>query len=131
MRNNNLLIIVAIIGAVIAAWLLLNLTGDVVRFVLMLLAWMFAGTLAGRLLRGRGYGLVMDILLGLVGGIVGNILFGLLGLGGIGNIPLIGATKYPNLFLNTGHGTLGWTLACGSGKILADVIGRRKPEVEA
>jgi uncharacterized membrane protein YeaQ/YmgE (transglycosylase-associated protein family) len=74
----------------IAAWLLLNLTGDVVRFVLMLLAWMFAGTLAGRLLRGRGYGLVMDILLGLVGGIVGNILFGLIGLGGIGDIPLIG-----------------------------------------
>jgi D-amino-acid dehydrogenase len=46
------------------------------------------------------------------------------------NIPLIGTTKYPNLFLNTGHGTLGWTLACGSGRILADIIGGRRPEVE-
>jgi D-amino-acid dehydrogenase len=43
------------------------------------------------------------------------------------NIPLIGATKYPNLFLNTGHGTLGWTLACGSGRYLADVIAGRPP----
>ena len=31
-----------------------------------------------------------------------------------GNVPLIGKTRYPNLYLNTGHGTLGWTLACGS-----------------
>jgi D-amino-acid dehydrogenase len=45
------------------------------------------------------------------------------------NIPLIGATKYPNLFLNTGHGTLGWTLACGSGRILADIISGRAPEI--
>ena len=46
------------------------------------------------------------------------------------NVPLIGATKYPNLFLNTGHGTLGWTMACGSGKALADIISGRKPEVD-
>ncbi|MEF1341623.1 FAD-dependent oxidoreductase, partial [Vibrio rotiferianus] len=36
--------------------------------------------------------------------------------------PVIGATPYENLFTNTGHGTLGWTMACGSGQILADVM---------
>jgi len=46
------------------------------------------------------------------------------------NRPCIGRTKYPNLYLNTGHGTLGWTHACGSGRALADLIGGRNPEVE-
>lgn len=46
------------------------------------------------------------------------------------NVPLVGATRYPNLFLNTGHGTLGWTLACGSGRALADIISGRAPEVD-
>ena len=46
------------------------------------------------------------------------------------NVPLIGHTRYRNLFLNTGHGTLGWTLACGSGRAAADVIGGRRPDVE-
>jgi D-amino-acid dehydrogenase len=46
------------------------------------------------------------------------------------NVPLVGGTRYRNLFLDTGHGTLGWTMACGSGRALADVIARRKPEVE-
>lgn len=45
------------------------------------------------------------------------------------NVPLIGKTRYSNLFLNTGHGTLGWTLACGSGKAIADIISGQKPEV--
>ena len=46
------------------------------------------------------------------------------------NVPLIGATKLKNLYLNTGHGTLGWTMACGSGKALADIISGRKPGVD-
>jgi D-amino-acid dehydrogenase len=46
------------------------------------------------------------------------------------NIPCIGRTKYPNLFLNTGHGTLGWTFACGSGLAIADIVSGRKPEVD-
>src|SRR3989344_1744295 len=41
------------------------------------------------------------------------------------NPPILGATTYKNLFLNTGHGTLGWTMACGSGKILADIVSGR------
>jgi D-amino-acid dehydrogenase len=46
------------------------------------------------------------------------------------NVPLIGRTGFENLFLNTGHGTLGWTLAAGSGKALADIMSGREPEVE-
>jgi D-amino-acid dehydrogenase len=46
------------------------------------------------------------------------------------NIPYIGRTRYRNLFLNTGHGTLGWTHACGSGRALADIISGRKPAVD-
>jgi D-amino-acid dehydrogenase len=38
------------------------------------------------------------------------------------SVPLIGPTRYDNLYLNTGHGTLGWTMGCGSGKALADII---------
>jgi len=46
------------------------------------------------------------------------------------NIPCIGRTKYPNLYLDTGHGTLGWTFACGSGRALADIVSGRKPEID-
>lgn len=46
------------------------------------------------------------------------------------NIPCVGRTKYPNLYLNTGHGTLGWTHACGSGRALADIVAGRKPDVD-
>jgi len=45
------------------------------------------------------------------------------------NVPVIGRTRLRNLYLNTGHGTLGWTLACGSGSVLADLISGRTPEV--
>lgn len=44
-------------------------------------------------------------------------------------VPVIGGTRYPNLFLNTGHGTLGWTMACGSGRVLADIIDGGPPEI--
>ena len=45
------------------------------------------------------------------------------------NVPVIGRTKFRNLYLNTGHGTLGWTLACGSGSVLADLISARRPQI--
>ncbi len=44
--------------------------------------------------------------------------------------PIVGATAYDNLFTNTGHGTLGWTMACGSGRLLADLIGGRAPDID-
>ena len=46
------------------------------------------------------------------------------------NVPLVGRTRYANLFLNTGHGTLGWTMGPGSGKALADLIDGRPAEVD-
>ncbi|MCD2181910.1 D-amino acid dehydrogenase [Rhizobium sp. GN54] len=44
--------------------------------------------------------------------------------------PIIGATRFSNLYLNSGHGTLGWTMACGSGRVLADLISGREPGIE-
>ncbi len=44
------------------------------------------------------------------------------------NVPFIGRTRYDNLWLNTGHGTLGWTMACGSAAALADMVDGRSPE---
>ncbi len=45
------------------------------------------------------------------------------------NVPIIGRARYANLFLNTGHGTLGWTLACGSAQALADLVAGRPTAV--
>src|SRR5690606_29925569 len=45
--------------------------------------------------------------------------------------PVLGATPLDNLFLNTGHGTLGWTMACGSGRLLADLLARKRPGISS
>jgi D-amino-acid dehydrogenase len=45
--------------------------------------------------------------------------------------PIVGATRIANLFTNTGHGTLGWTMACGSARVLTDVMSGQKPEIAA
>ena len=45
--------------------------------------------------------------------------------------PLVGRSELANLYLNTGHGTLGWTMACGSAKVLADIMSDRVPEINA
>lgn len=80
-----ILLALLIVGPVLhaIAWLTIDL-------VISIFFWMLAGMFAGRLIRGRGYGLVGDVLLGLAGGFVGSLILGLLGVGGIGNIPLIG-----------------------------------------
>ena len=45
--------------------------------------------------------------------------------------PVVGHSgRYKNLWLNTGHGTLGWTMACGSGRLIADLIGDKRPNIE-
>ena len=44
--------------------------------------------------------------------------------------PILGPTPYPNLWLSTGHGTLGWTMAAGSGRLIADWISCRTPEID-
>lgn len=46
------------------------------------------------------------------------------------NVPYIGKSKFGNLFLNTGHGTLGWTHSCGSAAALADIIAGQRPDVD-
>ncbi|MES2742947.1 MAG: D-amino acid dehydrogenase [Pseudomonadota bacterium] len=45
--------------------------------------------------------------------------------------PVVGATPLRNLFVNTGHGTLGWTMSCGSAQLLADVISSKQPAIRA
>jgi D-amino-acid dehydrogenase len=43
--------------------------------------------------------------------------------------PIVGMSEYRNLFLNTGHGTLGWTMACGSGRLVADLVTGYRPAI--
>jgi D-amino-acid dehydrogenase len=45
--------------------------------------------------------------------------------------PIVGRTPVSNLFLNTGHGTLGWTMSCGSGQLLADLMSGKQPAIQA
>jgi uncharacterized membrane protein YeaQ/YmgE (transglycosylase-associated protein family) len=80
----------AIVGFLVVAGPLMRLAGSFIGLAFTLLIWMFAGALAGRLLRGEGYGPLGDIGLGLVGGVFGSMLFGLLGLGNIASIPILG-----------------------------------------
>ncbi len=44
--------------------------------------------------------------------------------------PIIGASPIQGLFLSTGHGTLGWTMACGTGRVIADLVSCRQPEID-
>jgi D-amino-acid dehydrogenase len=44
--------------------------------------------------------------------------------------PVVGPTRLPNLYLATGHGTLGWTMAAGTGRVMADLISGRKPGID-
>ncbi len=46
------------------------------------------------------------------------------------SVPILGATPFGNLWLDTGHGTLGWTLSCGSGRVIADLISGRRPDID-
>jgi D-amino-acid dehydrogenase len=44
--------------------------------------------------------------------------------------PILGTTPYSNLYLNTGHGHIGWTMACGSAALLTQLIGKREPDID-
>jgi len=46
------------------------------------------------------------------------------------NLPYVGRSRVPGLLLNAGHGTVGWTQACGSGRALAEILAGRRPEVD-
>ena len=45
--------------------------------------------------------------------------------------PIVGASPLRNLFLNTGHGTLGWTMSCGSASVIADLVSGKVPAIQA
>jgi D-amino-acid dehydrogenase len=45
--------------------------------------------------------------------------------------PVIGNTRFQNLYLNSGHGTLGWTMACGSAKLTADLVSGVRTDIDA
>lgn len=80
----------AIIGLIVIAPGILATTAGLMGLLIQVFLWMVAGALAGRFLRGEGYGPLADIGLGIVGGVVGTFLFGLVGLGSVGFIPFIG-----------------------------------------
>lgn len=82
--------VVLLILAVLAVIALIGVAKLTVGLLLTLLVWMLAGMFAGRLIRGRGYGPLSDILLGLIGGVVGSFVLRLLNLGWVGDIALIG-----------------------------------------
>jgi D-amino-acid dehydrogenase len=44
--------------------------------------------------------------------------------------PIIGLSKLPNLYINSGHGTLGWTMACGSARVITDMISGTEPDID-
>jgi D-amino-acid dehydrogenase len=44
------------------------------------------------------------------------------------NVPIIGRTRIPNLYINAGHGTLGWTMGPGSGRVIADIVSGKNPQ---
>jgi len=79
-----------LILAILAVVVLGNLLTWGIGLIVALISWMLAGMFAGRILRGRGYGPVMDVLLGLVGGLVGSFVLRLIGLNWVDNIWLIG-----------------------------------------
>lgn len=47
-----------------------------------------------------------------------------------GNVPYVGRSRYDNLFVDSGHGTLGWTMSCGSGQLLADLVSGTAPAID-
>src|SRR5262245_56187565 len=76
--------------AIFAVIVIGSLLGLALSIILTVIVWMLAGMFTGRLLRGRGYGPVGDVLLGLIGGFVGSFVLRLIGLNWLSNIWLIG-----------------------------------------
>jgi uncharacterized membrane protein YeaQ/YmgE (transglycosylase-associated protein family) len=81
--------LLVLFGLILLAWVIfsavISLTVTLVEFAVLILVWIFIGYVTGQLIRGKGYGPLNDALLGLGGGIIGNLVFGLLNvdLGGI------------------------------------------------
>ncbi len=78
------------LALVIVLLLLPGMLGRLIGLVLSLAVWGSSGYLAGKLLQGRGYGLLGNIVLGIVGGFVGSLLVTLFGITGLVKLPFIG-----------------------------------------
>jgi uncharacterized membrane protein YeaQ/YmgE (transglycosylase-associated protein family) len=89
-ETNWLIVILAVIVGIILLPVLLKLSVGLLVLFFTAIMSMFSGALAGRLLRGEGYGFWGDVALGFVGGIIGALLFSVIGLGWILAIPIIG-----------------------------------------
>ncbi len=77
--------------ALVALLLLPGMLGKMIGLALSLLVWGASGYLAGKLMRGEGYGLLVNILLGLVGGVVGSVVAAIFGISGLVQLPFIGS----------------------------------------
>ncbi len=87
----NLIILgLAAVGAVVILPGLVNVMGGLLGLAIVVVSWMIAGMLAGRILRGRGYGPLADIGLGFIGGLLGSLVLTLLGQGWVLGIPILG-----------------------------------------
>lgn len=84
-----LILLAVIVGSMLVLSVISGLF-DLVDLVWRVVVWMLAGMIAGRLLRGKGYGPLYDILLGVGGGLLGGFLLRLIGLNAINNIPIVG-----------------------------------------
>lgn len=87
-----LILIIVLIGIYWAASSVLGIFAGIAGLILSVLVWMFIGWIAGKILRGKGYGPIGDAALGLVGGIVGSIVLGIFGLnfGGLVGTIIVG-----------------------------------------
>ena len=82
--------LIILAGLVIVAFMVINTALKIVGVVILIATWMCAGYLAGKIIRGQDYGPIGDAALGLAGGIIGNVVLSILGLGSLGNIWLVG-----------------------------------------
>jgi len=82
--------ILAIVALLIVGYFAFSAVWGIAEFIIAVLIWALIGFLAGQLTRGQGFGLIGNVLVGLVGGMVGGFVFRVIGIGGLGNLPLVG-----------------------------------------
>ena len=99
----GLAVILLLVGSVVIK-LFLGPMGFLVDLAILLVAWGASGMIAGMAIKGKGYGAGKNILIGLVGGIVGSLIFNILGLGWLTNIsiPIIGGILWLVIYVMVG-----------------------------
>jgi len=82
--------VLGILLLLLLAYVAFNTVWGLAGLILALLIWALIGYIAGQIARGHGFGPLGNVLVGLAGGIAGNLVLGMLGLRGLANIPLVG-----------------------------------------